>query len=342
MASPPTIANRIDEIDMGDAGRFREEVAPRYRPVVIRGLVAGWPAVTAARGGDRALVDYLGGLDGGVATTVLQTPAELAGRFFYAPDMRGLNFTTQKARVRDLLGRLLALADIPDAPALYAGSTPTAQSMPGFGDENPAPLAADGAAPRIWIGNATQVATHYDMAHNIACVVAGRRRFTLFPPDQLPNLYVGPIERTPAGQPVSMVDLAAPDLDRYPRFAQALEHAAVADLGPGDAIYIPSLWWHHVRASGAINVLVNYWPPIQAPTSPFAAMMHAMFALRELPEAERAAWATWFDHYAFAPTAPDAAAHLPEHARGVLGRPSPQRDHMIRSYVSRAIAPDQR
>ena len=33
----------------------------------------------------------------------------------------------------------------------------------------------------------------------------------------------------------------------------------VADLEPGDAIYIPALWWHAVQATGELNVLVNYW-----------------------------------------------------------------------------------
>src|SRR3546814_2525666 len=56
-----------------------------------------------------------------------------------------------------------------------------------------------------------------------------------------------------------MVDLAAPDLTRYPRFAEALAHAMTAELEPGDAIYIPGLWWHDVQAAGPFNVLVNYW-----------------------------------------------------------------------------------
>ena len=33
----------------------------------------------------------------------------------------------------------------------------------------------------------------------------------------------------------------------------------VADLQPGDALYIPSLWWHHVESIGVLNTMVNYW-----------------------------------------------------------------------------------
>ena len=61
------------------------------------------------------------------------------------------------------------------------------------------------ARPRIWLGNRSEVSAHFDLSDNIACVVAGRRRFTLFPPDQVANLYVGPLDHTMAGQPASMV-----------------------------------------------------------------------------------------------------------------------------------------
>ena len=90
----------------------------------------------------------------------------------------------------------------------------------------------------LWIGNRTHTATHWDQSQNLACVVAGRRRWTLFPPEQLKNLYVGPLEFTLAGQPTSLVDIDAPDLKTYPRFAEALKVARRAELGPGDALYM--------------------------------------------------------------------------------------------------------
>lgn len=335
-ATPSLNLPPVEVVELAEPADLWREIAPRYRPVVIRGLVADWPAVAAARQGTRVLVDYLGALDSGAPVTVFRTEPELNGRFFYNAGVKGLNFTTHKAPLRELLRELLALAGRDPAPALYAGSVPTAQTLRDFARANPAPWAPAGAEPRIWIGNATTIAPHYDLAQNVACVVAGHRRFTLFPPDQARNLYIGPIERTPAGRPVSMVDLANPDLDRFPRFAEALKTAAVADLEPGDAIYVPPLWWHHVRAEGALNVLVNYWSAAIPSKSPFAAMMHAMYAIRELPEAERAAWRDWFDLYAFS-SAPDQWRHVPEHALGVLGPPSPARDDLIRAYVAQAL-----
>jgi len=70
---------------------------------------------------------------------------------------------------------------------------------------------------------------------------------------------MGPAHPTPAGTPVSMVHVSAPDLDRYPLFASALEKAEEAELLPGDAIFIPRNWFHHVEALERFNVLVNYW-----------------------------------------------------------------------------------
>jgi hypothetical protein len=181
------------------------------------------------------------------------------------------------------------------------------------------------------------VSTHYDVSHNVACVVAGRRRFILFPPQQITNLYVGPLEFTIAGQPVSMVDLDRPDFARFPRFAEALRHALVADLEPGDVIFIPTLWWHNVAAVGPLNVLVNYWWQ-QAAEVPFPALVHALMSVRDVPPAEREAWKAWFDYYVFGADASASADHLPQSARGVLGPPSPTRTQLIKDYLLKALS----
>lgn len=323
----------VEEVGGIDRERFEREVAPRYRPVVLRGAAAHWPAVAAARTSDEELVRYLAARDSGRPVTVLTAPPEVEGRYFYAEGLRGMNFSSLKQPLAALLERLLAERDDPAAPTYYAGSAPTAESVRAFAAENVLPFDTRGVDPRIWVGSRSRIAPHYDMSPNLAVVVAGRRRFTLFPPDQIGNLYVGPVDRTVAGQPTSMVDPHAPDLDRYPRFAKAMRHALTADLEPGDAIYIPTLWWHGVRADAPLNVLVNYWYGEEDRRFPFAALMLAVQSLRELPETELAAWRSWFDHYVFAESARGAVDHLPEHARGVLSAPGPVRDRMILDYV---------
>ena len=312
---------RIPEREGVDERTFREEILPAARPVVLRGLVSQWPVVRAAGQSVEALCDYIKRFDRGHAAPTMTGPPTLQGRFFYNQDLSGFNFQQSSARIGAALDFLAAGAlQAEPAPAFAIQSAPVRTSLPGFEIENPLALLDSSVEPRIWIGNRVVVAAHHDPSENIACVAAGRRRFTLFPPDQVANLYMGPFELTPAGATISMVDFDAPDLERYPRFARALEQALVADLGPGDAIYIPYLWWHHVRSLDPINMLVNYWwtPPAQGRGAPRDALFHAMVAIKALPPAHREAWRAMFDHYVFEDDGP-SAEHLPPARRGIQG-----------------------
>ncbi len=331
-------ARPLPERGRVDAATFANEIAPGDTPIVLRGQVSSWPAVAAAAGGLEAIARYLVGFDQGRAVQVMVGPPEIAGRFFYRDDWQGFNFRRDSVTIRELVGELLRLSQNPQAPAIYAGSAPTGEHLPLWDETNPLDLPLPNAQARIWIGNATRVATHYDGSPNLACVVAGSRRFLLFPPDQLPNLYVGPLDRTMAGQPASMVDPDAPDLTRYPRFAEAMRHAMVAELEPGDAIFMPALWWHNIRAIGPFNVLVNYWSERDDQSSPFVAMVHALMAVRDLPARERQVWRNWFEHYVFADDSAAVAEHLPDQVRGVLGGSSPERTERIRQYLMRALS----
>jgi hypothetical protein len=192
---------------------------------------------------------------------------------------------------------------------------------------------------KIWLSNRVTVQTHFDMSYNVACVVAGRRRFTLIPPDQIENMYVGPLEFTLAGPPVSMVRLDAPDFGKFPRFRAALAAAQVAELAPGDALFIPYMWWHHVESLDRFNVLVNYWwdglPVWQG--SPFWALMHAIHAVRNLPPAHRDIWRGVFEHFVFS-GGEQALAHLSESQRGLQGLPTPQKAQVIRNYLAQMLS----
>jgi hypothetical protein len=330
-------APRVAEMDAVSPERFAAEIAPGYRPVVMRGLVDAWPAVAAGRAGAEATAAYLLRFDRGHPAEVMVGAPEIGGRFFYRDDFGGFNFQRAKVNLPLLLEQLVRQKNDAVAPALYAGAAAAEQQVPGWTAENPLPLDAPHAVPRIWLGNASRVSIHYDVSSNIAAVVAGRRRFALFPPEQARNLYVGPLDVTIAGQPASMVDLEAPDLERYPRFAEALAAMTVAELEPGDALFVPSLWWHEVRATGPLNVLVNYWWGQPGAASPFPALVHAIMAVRDLPPGERAAMRDWFDHYVFGEEAARAADHLPRQARGVLDPATPERDAVVREYLVRAL-----
>jgi hypothetical protein len=328
----------IDEIEPLGAAEFDADVRARHRPVVIRDAAADWPLVAAGRHSVEAAIGYLKSLDTGAPTEVMIAPPGERGRFFYRPDMRGFNFHKDRATLSQLGEHLLQIAGEPEPIGIYAGATATATHLPGFDAENPFPLAVDRLQSRVWLGNKTQVATHFDLSDNFAVVALGRRRFTLFPPEATSDLYVGPLNVTIAGQPVSMVDPLAPDLERYPRYPAARALALTADLGPGDALFVPSLWWHHVQATEPVNVLVNYWHNDVERGGGFPALVHAMLTIRDLPMTQRQAWRSWFEHLVFGDGAQHAADHLPPHGQGVNGPASPERDEAIRQFLLKVLS----
>ncbi|HEX9954286.1 MAG TPA: cupin-like domain-containing protein [Allosphingosinicella sp.] len=242
-------STQVPERSDVDPAVFEREVAPAFQPLVMRGAVRHWPAVQSALQSPSAAADYLGRFYNGRPVEAFVGLADIVGRFFYSDDLSGFNFEKQQGALTGVLDYLTGKGAEDGARSVYVGAASVPDCLPGFTAENPLPLLGQRpAVPRIWIGNRTSVSTHFDMSDNIAAVVAGRRRFVLFPPDQVANLYVGPIDHTMAGQPASMVSVQDPDFERFPRFREALEHAMVAELEPGDAIYVPSLWWHQVDA----------------------------------------------------------------------------------------------
>ncbi len=309
-------------------------------PVILRGYAAQWPLVRAGQVSARAAADYLLRFDRGRPVTGYVGDAAIGGRFHYDETATGLNFQTETLPLRAFLARLLDKVDGQGGqPALYMGSTDLDAYLPGFRGENDL-VSSDGLFDRhpplasMWIGNRTIASAHYDMANNAAICAVGRRRFTLFPPDQIGNLYPGPLAPTPGGQVVSMVDFAKPDLDRYPRFADAMDQAVVAELEPGDVLVYPALWWHHVEALEAFNILVNYWwnaAPDYLDT-PMDSVMHAMLSLRDRPAPEKQAWRAVFDHYIFGDSEA-VIAHLPPASHGPLAPLDEAMARRLRAYL---------
>ena len=330
---------RIRELEEVDRDLVYNESVPAFEPVVLRGLVRDWPTVAAARQSPEALARELIRLGQPVPVRAFVGEPEIGGRFFYTPALDSLNFQVVETRLDRLLSTIVKIAEDGGKQSVYLGSTPTPQILPQFAERNPLPLlAGKPTEPRIWIGTNSRIAPHYDESENIACVVGGRRTFTLFPTDQIANLYVGPIDRTVAGQATSMVDLANPDFERFPRFREALRHARIAELEPGDAIYIPPLWWHGVQSQGALNVLVNYWWSDDAPDagSPLHALGHALLTISQMDERKRRAWRQLFDHYVFRLDG-DPTEHIPAQAKGILEPSTPQVRQVIKQFLVQAL-----
>ncbi len=316
-----------------------DELMAAQQPVIMKGVARDWPLVQAGLQSPQAAMDHLKTFYQGRPVTAYRGAPEIKGRFFYNDDVNGMNFSGSRSSLDDVLADIITHLDDPAPPSFYIGSTDLDLYLPGFRGQNDLilnhtmfernpPLAS------IWIGNRTTATAHFDMSHNLAVCAVGRRRFTLFPPDQVENLYPGPLEPTPGGQVVSMVDFTDADFDRFPRFREAVAAGQVADLEPGDVLFYPALWWHHVEALEPFNALVNYWwntSPAFMDT-PWNTILHGMLSLRDRPEPEKRAWRALFDYYIFGPS-DRPAAHLPEAAQGALAPLDDMRARRLRAML---------
>jgi len=308
-------------------------------PVILKGVAASWPLVSRGRESAVSAITYLRSFTSPRPAVLYEGGSDIDGRFFYNADFSKLNFVARRAPLAESLDLIEAHLLEARPPAYYVGSTDVDTFLPGLRAENDLPLGqqvlANGAPTvSIWIGNRTVASAHFDLSHNLACCMVGRRRFSLFPPDQVHNLYPGPLEPTPGGQVVSIVDFRAPDFERFPRFREALAAGQVAELEPGDVLFYPAMWWHHVEALDAFNAMINYWWSASPAfvDSPHTTLLHALLSLRDRSEPEKRAWRELFDYYVFG-AADVAGRHLPEAARGNLGPMDEARARRLRALL---------
>jgi len=331
------VAGKVREVPVSPAGHLPlADLLESGRPAVLRGVARDWALVSKGLESDQEARRYIASFYNGRPVDFSLGGPEARGRAYYRDDFSALNFTVRRDRLDTVLAEIEAHLHDEPPPMYYIASLPVDSCLPGFRAQNTLEFQLHGVdpPPAIWIGNRTIASCHYDAPNNIACVAVGRRRFTLFPPDQIFNLYPGPLDPTPGGQAVSTVDFSNPDFARFPGFRQALAAGMSAELEPGDAIFVPSMWWHHVEGLSPFNTLVNYWwgsAPDYVPT-PMNTLMHAMWTVRDLPEREKRAWQQVFEYYVFGPSG-RAGAHLPEASRGFLGPFDEIRSRQMRAML---------
>jgi hypothetical protein len=306
---------RITEVDTSSA--FEAGIAEGSTPVVLRGAARDWSCVRAATAGRDTLLAWLRDRDRGQAVYAILGRPEIEGRFGFDSDTRQVNYAARQSPLSSVLDRLGDAEAGGFAIAIQAA--PAREVLHHWDEENPNPWLPPAAEPTFWISMASRVAPHSDVHDNVAVVVGGRRRFTLFPPEQIANLYLGPLLASPGGVPTSSVNIWNPDLEKHPRYATAAKSATVSTLHPGDAIYIPALWWHAVESLEALNMLVNFWfgEEKQLPVSLPDTLTHAILAFSALPEHKRQRWQQYFRHLVFR-LDDDPAKHLPEDLEDLL------------------------
>lgn len=84
-----------------------------------------------------------------------------------------------------------------------------------------------------------QLWAHYDTIDNVLCQIVGRKRVVMFPPSEYNNLYM-------RGSSSPVLNIDSPDLRQYPRFIDAWKRAVEVTLHPGDMLYFPANWLHHI------------------------------------------------------------------------------------------------
>ncbi len=293
-------------------------------PVILRGLVSDWSLVQAGKLSPDSAMDMLQSHSSGQPVGVYIAPPATKARFFYNDDCTGFNYQSKHTKLSEIFAQIRESKTNPDRYYYYMNSLTLDNCFPGLREHNDLVFdhelfSNNQPLSKVWVGTESIAAAHYDVPSNLACCVVGARRFTLLPPEQIHNLYPGPLEPTPGGQVITMVDLKNPDFEKFPRARQALDAAVVVDLEPGDAVYYPSMWWHQVEALSAFNIMINFWW-LTAPAhmgNPLDIVMHAIMGVRDRPEAEKKAWREVFEYYVFG-SAETPREHLPPAIQGAL------------------------
>lgn len=324
-----TITQKTHVIEGCHPDNIPDDVYASTQPVILKGLVKSWSLVQAGLESNEHAMDLLKSTYSGKPASVYFGEPGIT-RFAYNDDLSKLNFEIRKANISDVLDEILSFFNDPNPPTRYIASNIIDIYFPGLIEENNLafnnhyfaehPLEFADPLKGIWIGNKTLSPCHYDAQSNIACCVVGKRKFTLFPPEQVHNLYPGPLDLNPGGPAITLVDFDKPDFEKYPRYKDAIPHGQIAELDAGDAIFIPCMWWHQVQSLSAFNVLINYWwntfPKVRGQA--MNALNLAILSIRDRPEQEKQAWKHLFDYYIFGDNQ-QAGEYLPEAVRGVLG-----------------------
>jgi LPS sulfotransferase NodH len=212
---------------------FRDRYYASNRPVILTGLMSGWPAITRwtpeylkSAAGDQA-VEVMTGRDG-------DPGYELNGHA-HRREMRFADYVD-----------LVHSGRVTNDYYLVANNgffgRPGTQSLAGDCPAFPPYLqpAPDGQHRFFWYGpGGTVTPLHRDTCNIMIAQVAGRKRYRLIPAAQSRCVY------NTAGV-FSDVDAADPDLAKYPDFRDATITEFV--LQPGEVLFMPVGWWHHVEA----------------------------------------------------------------------------------------------
>lgn len=118
-----------------------------------------------------------------------------------------------------------------------------------------------GKSVNLWIGGKRSTAqAHFDAFHNAFVQILGTKTFLLYPPDQWLYMYL--YSRHHPSYRQSQLNFQEDDWNhlhkKYP-LSSKLGKPYLVKLNPGDMLYLPPYWFHHVEASETLSISVNVW-----------------------------------------------------------------------------------
>ena len=215
---------------------FTRDYLSKNRPGLFRHAVDHWPAMQWT---PQVLVDKVG------ANTIVEIQQGRDTNTQY--EIEGV-YHKRNAR----FGDFMATVEHADTNDVYLTANNSAMLNGPFkslvhdaGTLGDGYLLQEGLGERmfLWIGpKGTITPLHHDKTHNIFVQVYGKKRFRLIPAINVPYMYnhFGVFTH---------IDLLNPDAAKFPLYARA----GIIDItiGPGDFLFIPIGWWHHVVAETA-------------------------------------------------------------------------------------------
>ena len=221
----------LDECERLPVGEFRRRWFDKRLPVVLRGLIQAWPACRT------------------------WSPASLAKRFssqrvevmrVATQELRGASPYRERCTMQ--FGELVTQLAEPAGHDLYLVAQNRLLADPSFGalwsdiDLEPEwfDVSVRNTHVSLWMSPAGAVTPlHYDLADTMLAQVHGTKRVIVAAPTDTPHLYKGPVG-------YSLADPERPGSTTFPLLAQATLY--MTEIGAGDALFLPSEWWHHVRS----------------------------------------------------------------------------------------------
>lgn len=97
---------------------------------------------------------------------------------------------------------------------------------------------------------------HIDSKDNFIYQIIGRKRWTIFPPQDYKYLYYTRKKGSLEWSAVLDSYVVRPDLDKYPLYSKTSPLRFV--MGPGEVLYLPRGWTHTV-ANITPNLMINTW-----------------------------------------------------------------------------------